>query len=113
MTKTNINNYFIGDAVAEKKGKNLYDFIKNYMLDVVNQINGNPENVREVVTTGINNNTLFTAMKEKETGEVKVYVYTFSTKNGELKVKIKNSEKVDMNGLTIPKKIRKLNPVMK
>ena len=44
----NINrNYYIGNCVAERKGGIMYEIIKNYMNDVIAEINGNKDNARE------------------------------------------------------------------
>ena len=103
MNMKNINrNYFIGAAVAERKGKIMYDIIKNYMIDIVNEINGNKDNAREVIKTGINNNMLFMGMVEKRTGKIKVYTYQFSIDKDTINVRIKNSERDDVTGFNIP-----------
>lgn len=110
----NINErYYIGNCVAERKGKIMYDIIKNYMTDIVNEINGNKDNAREVIKTGINNNMLFMGMREKKSGKIKVYTYQFSIDKDTINVRIKNSERDDVTGFNIPKKILKLNPMFR
>ena len=105
----NINrNYYIGNCVAERKGGIMYEIIKNYMNDVIAEINGNKDNAREVINHGINNNMLFMGMREKKSGKIKVYTYQFSIDKDTISVRIKNSERDDVTGFNIPKKILKL-----
>ena len=107
MKNTNkANNLFIGNCTTIKNG-NLYNTAKAYATALIDEINGNVDNVRKVVVSSIKDNTLFVGMIEKKTGTKTIYAYKFSFNTGIVNVKIMNGNRYNnFFGIAVPKMIK-------